>query len=122
MFDDVIIGKGNYGTGSTKVWQSVVKDHTISRNGASFWVTHVILDIDMIVFINTDEGQQIRELLKPTTNTIKSDGKLCDYLDTIALKHIKLPKLKKKLYEFKVKVYELGRESKMEEIKAVLGL
>lgn len=125
MFDDVIIGKGDHGSGSVVLCDCGTDGtHWISQNSVSYWTTHLILDIDMIVFKNTTEGEILQSYIKnmlcrPTTVNKK---RVRDYLDALALKHISLPNLKRKIEAYGMSRFEEGRQTKLKEIRKAMEL
>lgn len=124
MFDDIIIGEGNHGSGSIKLMDITEKTHHISQNGVSFWITHIILDMDMIVFKNTQEGIHLQELISRVKSSPSNASKnaICKFIDTIALKNVSVYRLNEEIKTYGKNCFEEGRQAKLLEIKKAMDL
>ena len=116
MWDDAKIGKGNYGNMAVKVF--AVEKGNVSENQVSYWITHCVCDMGMIVMKDTREGQKITIMI---ANGI-TDERLQEYLDKILLKRVSPAQLKAKIEIALDDAYEKGKEMKADEIRTALGV
>ena len=112
---DIIIGKGNYGCTAIKVFD--IDHDDISQNNVSYWVHNCIFDTGLIIFKDTKEGKYLTTLI---------ETKVCNktfnlFFDRIVLDKISLEVVYNEIKNIRDEYYELGKQSKIDEIKKVLG-
>jgi len=116
MFDEIIIGEGNFGSSSIKVFNIDCDD--ISENGVSYWINDRELDISLKIMKNTSEGYNITSMI--TKKATRDD--FSNYIRKIVLRNIDVETFNIKITNILNREFVKGEESKMKEIQKVLGI
>ncbi len=115
MWDDIVIGKGNYGCSAVRNFD--VPKGNISENSVSYWISKCIADVSIRVMKDTKEGNRIKTLIET-----KKWEALENYIDSLVLKRIK-PEIMRNHIENQIDIaYEKGKDMKATEIRIALGL
>lgn len=121
LWDDVIIGKGDKGNSSIKVFNLDLR-HDIGENRVSYWITNGFLGAGMTVFKYTPEGQRLAEYIEARQQGKFDAENFDNWLDNIAIKHIEPAALKRLAEQALKNAFDEGSETRATEIRAALGL
>jgi hypothetical protein len=116
MWDDVIIGKGERGTGAYVIFPRFI-NVSISENNVSFWISDCICDTSMTVMKDTKEGEKIANLVAK-----RDEIELQNYLDSLILKNIKPELMKIKIQNCIEESYRKGRDSMLNDFRKLLDI
>jgi len=117
MWDDVVIGKGEFRVTTITCYNSKENTVSISDNSLFFRVTGLIFGCGMTIYKNTKEGQALIKLL-----TTPNDVKIKAYLDKQLVKRLPVDKILALVNMMKEDAYRAGMVAKQEELKKVLGI
>lgn len=116
-WDDVIIGIGERGCSATRVFD-IEGEHSISHNDNSYWINDVYLGLGMTIYKNTDEGQKLIQMIQDKVGLEAINS----WLEDLLIKHIPVDKLKQAVDMALGESFNAGKNSKMIEMREVLGL
>lgn len=114
FWDDVWIGTGNRGSGSSRV--SMDYDN-IYDNRVSFWINDCVMDTGMTIFKNTPEGIELAKMIAEKASPLAMQ----EFLDDLVLKNITPEVFKRVLADFTEKTYERGRDSMARDLRSLIG-
>ena len=117
MWDDVVIGKGNKGASSRRVWD-VPGGASISANSVSFWISGCLLGVGMTIFKATAEGKELMALIENEAALEKREVQ--DWLDRLVLRHLDPERLKSLINRANEEAFANGMRAKAAEMRAVL--
>lgn len=117
--DEVIIGTGPLFGSAIHVF-AIDGDHGIAENRTAFWIcgSRRELDIDMKVFRDTPEGEQLSALIQAKAGLEAINSAL----DAMLLRHIRPEVMMRLIRDMRNKAYREGQENKAAEIRGVLGI
>lgn len=117
MWDDIVIGSGNKGNSSIKVFD-MDNGAYISQNNASYWISGALFGFGITVFKNTEEGKKLQKMLSAPCGV----KELETFLDDIVLKRGDPDLIKRRVKGMVNGAFNAGRADKMSQIREVLGI
>lgn len=115
--NEVIIGEGSYGCTAVRVFDIEGKHH-ISENNVSYWIHDVYLEMDMVIFKNTEEGKTLTNMIK-AKNTLEQ---IIDFLIITLLKNADPQQIRVQIDKHYAKGFHNGQRSKVMEFRTMIEL
>ena len=110
---DVIIGKGETGCSSIKVFDLPDCDHHhVSHNQVSFWVSSCILGLGCTIFKCTPEGKKLAKMI-----TEKHEPEeIYEWLDALIIRHVSSKTLHARINQSLEDAFNAGKRSAKNEL------
>lgn len=129
MWTEMVIGEGKRGNSATRVvFNTPPGSYDVSFGGNAYWISEGPLDIGMTIFKNCQEGQILHEYVQEyaASKDLQAQQavfqKISHFLLTVQLHNLTPELLHKKLEALKEQSFQEGQQSKVAEIRQVLGI
>lgn len=118
MFDNFLIDRKNFsGTAVTvfklNVRKGDIKTHYISEHRESYWVSNLILDLEGKIPKDSDEGRELKRMIKDESIPF---SEIQDFLDRLALRLTPLGIIRAKLEHLRLISVRFGENQRLEKI------
>lgn len=117
MWNNTIIGEGNYGNSAVHIF-NIEGDHRISQNEVSYWIHGLYLGGELRIFKNTEEGRLLTQKIKEKQHA----DQILPWLNELLLQHIDKAVLKSLIDSAVAQSYQQGYKDRAQEIRQALGL